>query len=385
MKNNEVRELRELPDQQCETRDQQCETPAEKTSGTAAEKAGDAASEKAGDTRELVQYADEQTQKRAGAPGAHASFDRLVRTIWRLRQSDGCPWDKEQTHQSIAKNMIEEAYEAFDALSELDASIPSVTDASAEADRSASTDAIEHLQEELGDVLMQVVIHAQIASDTDEFTIDDICEQLNEKLVRRHPHIFADQHAHSIDDVLALWEKVKDEERERSIQAAEQGANQATVRAVAPKPEGLLASIPKTFPALMQAQKVGKRLRKAGLLMEELCSEQIVAGSNAPAGEYTTVSLGTPLNPESLGELLFLLTQQAQQQGIDAETALRAYTTKLMQRWAYVEHKAWKAKVNEHDVPDAPASSSISATAGESCKQWWCESKAIIGKAEDTR
>lgn len=332
-------------------------------------------------TGELVQYADEQTQQRAGAPGTHTAFDRLVRTIWRLRQSDGCPWDKEQTHQSIAKNMLEEAYEAFDALNELGAE-----DNSSVADHSATQNNIAHLQEELGDVLMQVVIHAQIASDANEFTIDDICEQLNKKLVRRHPHIFADQHVQSVDDVLALWEKVKDEERERSGQTAD--------RSREAKPEGLLDSIPKTFPALMQAQKVGKRLQKAGLSMEELCLKQAATDANALTDTHAATdanaltnapvvgSFGVPQSAEAFGELLFLLTQHAQQQGIDAETALRAYTSKLIQRWSYVEDKAWEAK---GEASADPTESDALTTDNESCKQWWRESKAIIETAEQTR
>ena len=116
---------------------------------------------------------DRATSLRNGSPETHPEFDRLVRTIWRLRQPDGCPWDKEQTHASLAKHMVEEAYEA------------------AEAMRRGEEEP-EHLREELGDVLEQVLLNSQVADDADEFDIDDVCRELNEKLIRRHPHVFGD-------------------------------------------------------------------------------------------------------------------------------------------------------------------------------------------------
>ena len=109
---------------------------------------------------------------------ASAELQHLVQTIWRLRQPDGCPWDREQTHRSIGKNMIEEAYEALDCI---------------EADDAA------HLREELGDVLMQVVLHAQIAADAGEFTLADVARDIDAKLIRRHPHVFGDADAESSD------------------------------------------------------------------------------------------------------------------------------------------------------------------------------------------
>lgn len=119
---------------------------------------------------------------------ASAELQHLVQTIWRLRQPDGCPWDREQTHRSIGKNMIEEAYEALDCI---------------EAD-----DAV-HLREELGDVLMQVVLHAQIAADAGEFTLADVARDIDAKLIRRHPHVFGDADAESSDEVLKIWDEVK--------------------------------------------------------------------------------------------------------------------------------------------------------------------------------
>ena len=118
---------------------------------------------------------------------AREEMQSLVETIWRLRQPDGCPWDRKQTHESIGKNMIEEAYEALDCI-----------EAGDEA----------HLREELGDVLMQVVLHAQIAADAGAFTMADVARDINDKLIRRHPHVFGECSADSADEVLVIWDSV---------------------------------------------------------------------------------------------------------------------------------------------------------------------------------
>lgn len=189
---------------------------------------------------------DERITCMKNAPASQIAFERLVRLVWRLRQDDGCPWDKAQTHESITKNMIEEAYEAVDAIHQADS---------------------EHLCEELGDVLEQVLLHAQIALDNQEFTLEDVCHGLAEKLIRRHPHIFdTNSLAHmpsSADEVLNIWDSVKDAER-------------AADNTRAGTHKGLLDSIPRSFPALMQAQKVVKRAHKAGLgarTQQQVCAE----------------------------------------------------------------------------------------------------------------
>ena len=162
----------------------------------------------------------------------HQDFDAFVETIARLRAPDGCPWDREQTHQSIAHNMIEEAYESVDAI---------------------ETGNVAHLREELGDVLLQVVLQAQIAADAGEFDIDDVCRVINEKMIRRHPHVFGDASAQSAEDVSDIWAKVKMEEH----RSAEEAPGDA------PR-EGLLDSVPSSFPALMQAQKISRKAVAAG-------------------------------------------------------------------------------------------------------------------------
>lgn len=140
--------------------------------------------------------------ERAAHPVRHEDFDRFVATISALRAPDGCPWDREQTHQSIAHNMIEEAYEAVDAIESGDAA---------------------HLREELGDVLLQVVLQSQIASDQGEFDIDDVAADVNAKMVRRHPHVFGTSEATDAAEVLSLWDQVKLAEKK----AADENAAQA--------------------------------------------------------------------------------------------------------------------------------------------------------------
>ena len=121
-------------------------------------------------------------------PTEHPAFNEFVATIEALRSPDGCPWDKEQTHKSISGNMVEEAYEAVDAI---------------------EADDVPHMREELGDVLLQVVLQSQIAADAGEFTIDDVCRDVNAKIVRRHPHVFGDVVAGDANEVLDVWDQIK--------------------------------------------------------------------------------------------------------------------------------------------------------------------------------
>lgn len=261
---------------------------------------------------------------------SHPDFDAFVATIARLRAPDGCPWDREQTHQSIAHNMIEEAYEAVDAIETGDA---------------------RHLREELGDVLLQVVLQAQIAADAGEFTIDDVCRDINEKMVRRHPHVFGDATAETAKDTSEIWARVKMEER-KAAQAAAAAQNAAEVSgdaagvAVIPvgdasvlagKPEGLLDGVPTSFPALMQAQKISRKVVAAGFEWpdEEGVWEKV-------AEEVEEFKNAAPEDAElEFGDVLFSLVNVARWRGIDAENALRATCVKFRRRWAFIEGAAW--------------------------------------------
>ena len=241
---------------------------------------------------------------------AREEMQSLVETIWRLRQPDGCPWDRKQTHESIGKNMIEEAYEALDCI-----------EAGDEA----------HLREELGDVLMQVVLHAQIAADAGAFTMADVARDINDKLIRRHPHVFGERSADSADEVLAIWDSVK---------LAEKGAKDANASEAGERPEGLLEGVPRSLPALMEAQKVSRKAASAGFEWETVTDVwDKVAEERA---EFEAEAPGTAERELEFGDLLFALVNVARKEGIDAESALRASTAKFRERWAAMENAAYE-------------------------------------------
>ena len=259
---------------------------------------------------------DAQTAARPGAPTTHPEFDRLVRTMWRLRQPDGCPWDREQTHRSITKNMVEEAYEAVEAI---------------EADDTA------HLVEELGDVLEQVVLHAQIAADDGAFTIDDVVRGLNEKLVRRHPHVFG-EHAAASDggEVVDIWDDVK------AVERAAAGEDE--------RPQGLLDSVPRSLPALMQCQKISKRAAKAGFEWRSV--EGVWDKVAEERAEFEREAPGSPERAAEFGDLLFSLVNVARWEGIDAEEALAGANRKFRRRWSRVEELARERGLEAESLGD---------------------------------
>ena len=268
---------------------------------------------------QLAAAVDEETKVRPGAPQTHPEFDRLIRTIWRLRQEDGCPWDKEQTHQSISKNMIEEAYEAVEAIAE---------------------GSPEHLKEELGDVLEQVVLHSQIESDSSAtgFNIDDVCRALNQKLVRRHPHVFGPEagSTSSAAAVLDVWESVKAEER---------ASADDTVHT-----EGLLDSVPQSLPALMQAQKISKRAAKMGF--EWASVDDVWDKVAEERAEFDAEAQGTQQKTDEFGDILFALINVARWEGVDAEEALMSACRKFRARWSYMEKAAAERGFSLDEKPE---------------------------------
>ena len=280
---------------------------------------------------QLAAAVDEETKARPGAPQTHPEFDRLIRTIWRLRQEDGCPWDKEQTHQSISKNMIEEAYEAVEAIAE---------------------GSPEHLEEELGDVLEQVVLHSQIEADSGVaggadsgvrdraagFDIDDVCRALNQKLVRRHPHVFGPEagSTSSAAAVLDVWESVKAEER---------ASADDTVHT-----EGLLDSVPQSLPALMQAQKISKRAAKMGF--EWASVDDVWDKVAEERAEFEAEIPGTQQKTDEFGDILFALINVARWEGVDAEEALMSACRKFRARWSYMEKVAAERGFSLDEKPE---------------------------------
>ena len=278
--------------------------------------------------------ADEQNLSHEGAPGTHPEWDRLVRTIWRLRQPDGCPWDREQTHASIQRNMLEEAYESYDAIEAGDAA---------------------HLCEELGDVLMQVLLHAQIDADAGGFDIDDVCHALNEKLVRRHPHVFGELAASDAGEVLDIWDQVKlQESRDESAAAA--------ARDNAPQVKHVLDGVPKALPALTQCQKISRKVVARGFEWDSTASVWDQFASER--AEFEAEPRGSAEAEMEFGDMLFALVNVARKEGIDAETALRRSCDKFRARWAAVEDAA------------AAAGESVDDCGQDRLEQLWAQAKA---------
>lgn len=282
------------------------------------------------DGRALSDLVDEQNAARGEAPSAHPEMDRLVRTIWRLRQADGCPWDREQTHRSITKNMVEEAYEAVDAI---------------EADDAA------HTCEELGDVLEQVLLHSQIAADAGEFDIDDVAHGLNEKLVRRHPHVFGDLAAAADGEPPAGYEEARDSERVLDIWDDVKRLEREARGQVADAEPGLLDSVPASLPALMQAQKISKRAAKAGFEWDSLAD--VWAKVAEERAEFEAEEPGSAAATAEFGDVLFALVNVARWCGIDAEEALAASNRKFRRRWARMEELARDAGCTVEDLTTA--------------------------------
>lgn len=261
------------------------------------------------ETRDMATPRNAGERDRSTRIDASEAFDALTETIWRLRQPDGCPWDREQTHASIAKNIVEEAYEAVDCIEEGDE---------------------VHLCEELGDVLMQVMLHAQIAADEGSFTIDDVVRGLDEKLVRRHPHVFGDRGgAHDAAEVLDIWDQVK---------LAEKAQGDAEAAALEERPKGLLESVPRALPALMQAQKVSRKAAAVGFEWDTV--DDVWAQVGSERAEFEREEPGSEARAMEFGDMLFALVNVARREGIDAESALRASTMKFRARWEVVERLA---------------------------------------------
>lgn len=272
-----------------------------------------------------------QDHREQGRPCQKAgeAFAAFADTIAALRAPDGCPWDREQTHDSIAHNMIEEAYEAVDAIEKRD---------------------LKHLREELGDVLLQVVLQSQIAADAGEFDVADVCQDVNEKMIRRHPHVFGSAHASSANEVLDIWDKVKTGERNAANESLlNDAANDGLLNNAADenlldkeaKPEGLLDSVPVSFPALMQASKISRKAVLAGFEWDTV--DDVWAKVEEEIAEFKQACAeGDPTSKElEFGDVLFTLVNVARKEKIDPETALRATCRKFRDRWAFMEGAAW--------------------------------------------
>ena len=234
-------------------------------------------------------------------------FDELVNVMARLRAPGGCPWDREQTYESLGQYLLEESYEAFDAIQE--------------ANETGDT---TNLREELGDVLLQVVFHSTIAAERGDFTIEEVAAGVSQKLIYRHPHVFEDKKLETADDVLNNWDELKKEEREKSGKVEK-------VR------DSILDEVPLAFPALIEANKLTKKAAKVKFDWEN--AEQIFDKLDEETKELKqAISENNAENiSEEIGDLLFVIVNLARKLGIEPENALKKTNRKFRQRFGFIE------------------------------------------------
>ncbi len=223
-------------------------------------------------------------------------FDTLIAITKKLRSPNGCPWDREQTHKSIRNNLLEETYETLEAI---DSGDP------------------KELEEELGDLLMQVALQSQIASEAGEFDIGSVIEGINKKLIYRHPHVFGNVKVSGSDEVLKNWQELKQKTKGKDV--------------------SIIASVPKSLPSLAYAEEVQYRVAQAGFdwkdpagIIDKLC-EEIAELKEAKGRERQS---------QEFGDLLFTLVNIARRMGIDTETSLRETNVRFFKRFTYMEKLA---------------------------------------------
>jgi tetrapyrrole methylase family protein/MazG family protein len=230
----------------------------------------------------------------------YSSFESFQEVVARLRAPDGCPWDRKQTHHSLRPYLIEEAYEALDAL---DAEEPT------------------KLAEEMGDLLFQIVIHAQIAAEEGEFTMADVVRGISTKLIRRHPHVFGDVKVDGVDGVLVNWEKLKAEERAAKGEGA----------------KSILDGVPIAFPALAQSAAYQQRAARVGFDWPDV--EGVFAKIAEELEEIRTAPDAVSRAGE-IGDLLFVITHLANWYEVNPEDALRETNARFRGRFAHIENSA---------------------------------------------
>lgn len=235
------------------------------------------------------------------ALGESASFEAFQEIIAHLRApEDGCLWDKEQTHLSLRKHLLEESYETLSAMDE---------------------ESPEKMCEEFGDLLLQIVLNAQIASEAEEFNMAAVLQNINAKIVRRHPHVFGEVQVNGVGDVLSNWEKIKAGERKKQGNGV----------------KGVLDGLPAALPALIQAQEYQNRAARVGFDWPEI--EGVLEKIKEEIEEVRATTNQEELTDE-LGDLFLALVNLARWKKVDAEAALRAANLKFKQRFKYVEARA---------------------------------------------
>ena len=231
-----------------------------------------------------------------------SQFTTLVDIIARLRAPDGCPWDKRQTHASLRGNLLEECYEVLEALDEENS---------------------DKLCDELGDLLMQVVLHTQIATEAGEFELSDVVNSITTKLIHRHPHVFGSKKVKNAEEVAFNWETLKQEER---------GADTS-----------ILASVPKQMPALGYSQEIQRRVAQVGFDWADI--DGVIRKLTEEVNELKQAD-SQERKAQEFGDLLFTLANIARRLGIDLETALREANQRFYRRFTYMEAVCRQGGVN---------------------------------------
>ncbi len=231
----------------------------------------------------------------------YKNLEELISVIAKLRAPDGCPWDRAQTHSTLRPNMIEEAYEAVDAIDDND---------------------MAHLREELGDVLLQVLLHSQIASENGDFNIEDVAKELKDKLIHRHPHVFGDAKIDTADDVKEAWDKLKEEEKIERISAMD--------------------GLSRCQAALVSAQKISKRAVKTGFEWPNEESLYDCIMSEFEEFKHAKKEGDNAHMEEEFGDILFATVNLARWNKIDAEQALLKANKKFELRFRKMEELAVK-------------------------------------------
>lgn len=224
-------------------------------------------------------------------------FYKLVETLNILRGDNGCPWDRAQTRESLKAPFLEEVYEALDVM-----------------DKGG-----EELCGELGDVLLHIIFQGKIAEEKGEFTIEDICRKINEKLIRRHPHIFGNTEVNSVSDVEKNWEEIKKTEKEHQNR------------------KSILDGIPKGLPALLKAQKIQNKVKKYGFDWDNINDVYAKVQEEIKEVEEAVKEKNHEHIEEEIGDLLFAIINYARHLGIDSSEALRKTNEKFEKRFRYIE------------------------------------------------
>lgn len=240
----------------------------------------------------------------------YKNLEELIAVIAKLRAPDGCPWDRAQTHASLRPNMIEEAYEAVDAIDD---------------------DDMKHLREELGDVLLQVLLHSQIASEEGDFTIEDVAKELKDKLIHRHPHVFGNANLSTPEEVKEAWDKLKAEEKTHRKSAMD--------------------GISRCQAALMSAQKISKRAVKSGFEWPNEESLYDCIYSEFDEFKQAKAEGSKSHMEEEFGDILFATVNLARWNKIDAEQALLKANKKFEKRFRKMEELAVKP-LNEYSFEE---------------------------------